>query len=105
MLPVLKTLSSAPQFPRPIFSGWCLLLIGMTLLGSSLASEGAPLKVPAPPALKFYHGVYPGGISGEEDDLTPGDLASYEKAVGRRAAWVYFSNNWYVDHKFPLKTA
>ncbi|MDX1378494.1 MAG: glycosyl hydrolase [Anaerolineales bacterium] len=71
-----------------------------------------PLPTPAvstgiqpPPNGFLYHGVFPGGRSGEEDDITPGDLISYEEAVGKKAAWVYFSNNWYTDRDFPIETA
>ncbi|MEO6054151.1 MAG: glycosyl hydrolase [Chthoniobacterales bacterium] len=85
---------------RRLFSVLCITI----LLGADFAT-GAELKVPAPPLSKFYHGIYPGGISGEEDDITPEDLVSYETALGRRATWVYFSHNWYVNHVFPLKTA
>jgi hypothetical protein len=59
--------------------------------------------VPAPGRL--YHGVYPGGITGEEDDITPADVQSYETTAGRSVAWVYFSHNWYRDRAFPLTTA
>ena len=57
-----------------------------------------------PPAGQIYHAVYPGGVTGEEDDLTPDDLRSYEQAVGKPAAWVYFSHNWYRDRRFPVET-
>lgn len=53
----------------------------------------------------IFHAVYPGGQTGEEDDITPADLASYEQTVGKTAAWVYFSNNWYRSRAFPLATA
>lgn len=53
----------------------------------------------------FYHGVYPGGRTGEEDDILPEDLAAYTRAAGRKVAWVYFSNNWYASRDFPLATA
>jgi len=33
-----------------------------------------PRKVPLPPPGYLYHGVFPGGISGEEDDLSLNDL-------------------------------
>jgi hypothetical protein len=61
--------------------------------------------VGSPPDGQLYHGIYPGGASGEEDDLTLDDLRSYEEAVGKTAAWVYFSHNWYRDRRFPLETA
>ena len=54
---------------------------------------GQQVVAPTEPAL--YHGVYPGGRTGEEDDVAPSDLQEYEAAVGHSAAWVYFSNNWY----------
>ncbi len=54
---------------------------------------------------QLYHAVYPGGVTGEEDDLTLDDLRSYEQAVGKPAAWVYFSHNWYRDRRFPLAAA
>lgn len=58
----------------------------------------------APSAPTTLHGVYPGGRTGEEDDLTPADVASYERAVGKTAAWVYFSDNWYHGRRFPTRT-
>lgn len=60
---------------------------------------------PGPATGPMLHGVYPGGISGAEDDLTLQDLRSYEETVGKPAAWVYFSNNWYADRRFPAETA
>ncbi|HNS37420.1 MAG TPA: glycosyl hydrolase [Anaerolineaceae bacterium] len=54
---------------------------------------------------QLYHGVYPGGITGEEDDLTLQDLRSYEEAVGKPAVWVFFSHNWYHGREFPTATA
>ena len=53
------------------------------------------------PAGCLYHGVYPGGITGEEDDITLADVTSYESAAGRAVAWVFFSNNWYRSRDFP----
>lgn len=58
-----------------------------------------------PPANgKLYHGVYPGGKTGEEDDITAADIRSYESAAGKGTAWVYFSDNWYRSRKFPIGT-
>jgi len=75
-------------------------------------SSGGPVNIDAivipqinnAPSGKLYHGVYPGGISGEEDDLTLKDLESYETTVGKSAAWTYFSHNWYAGRAFPLAT-
>jgi len=70
---------------------------------SSSAIESGSL--PLPPNGFLYHGVYPGGITGGESDLTIGDLRSYENTVGKTAVWVYFSHNWYEGTDFPLETA
>ncbi|HHS89122.1 MAG TPA: beta-mannanase [Rhodobacteraceae bacterium] len=63
------------------------------------------LKALSPPAGAIWHGVFPGGRSGEEDDITLADVRAYERAVGHRVAWVYFSNNWYRSRAFPNQTA
>jgi hypothetical protein len=78
------------------------LFLGLAAVVLS-AEEPARFAPPAPDRL--YHGVYPGGVTGEEDDITPADLAAYEAAVGQSVAWVYFSHNWYRDRTFPLATA
>ncbi|NLF38715.1 beta-mannanase [bacterium] len=65
----------------------------------------AQAPIEPPPAGYYYHGVYPGGVTGEEDDITPAGVASYESHAGKRVAWVYFSHNWYRDRSFPLATA
>jgi Glycosyl hydrolase family 26 len=57
-----------------------------------------------PPAGSLYHGVYPGGKTGEEDDITAASTDEYEAAVGHKVAWVYFSNNWYKSAAFPSAT-
>ncbi|MEO6846331.1 MAG: beta-mannanase [Chthoniobacterales bacterium] len=82
-----------------------ILLVGATFMLHAPIVQAAGPRVASPGPGMFYHGVYPGGKSGEEDDLTLVDLQSYEKTVGAKAAWVYFSDNWYVDRKFPLGTA
>ncbi len=69
------------------------------------ASPTPPPLIPTPPAGFSYHGVYPGGVSGEESDLTITDLHSYEQAAGKSVTWVYFSNNWYESRLFPEQTA
>ena len=81
-------------------AGFALLTAACLAAGSA---AGQPL--PAPAAGRFYHGSYPGGVSGEEDDITPRDVQTYEDVVGQKAEWVYFSNNWYAGRKFPAKTA
>ncbi len=86
----------------------CLLLGALPIARAVAAEPAAPLLKPAPPAEgKLYHGVYPGGITGDEDDLTVKDLREYEKAVGQPAAWVYFSHNWFTgkSRAFPRANA
>jgi Spherulation-specific family 4/Glycosyl hydrolase family 26 len=84
------------------------------------AAELEPMgwKVCAPPKGTLYHGVYPGHSivptgcptptdeSGAEDKITEPDLRSYtspDQGVGKDVAWVYFSNEWANDNRFPLE--
>jgi hypothetical protein len=84
----------------------CLMLIGCrTAQGQQDTLNTADRIMQVSGEGVLYHGVFPGGRIGEEDDLTPADLASYEQAVGKRTAWVYFSNNWYQNRAFPVETA
>ena len=69
-----------------------------------LASNEGP-SIPLPPDGEYLHGVYPGGRTGWEDDLTAADLHEYEEAVGRHADWVYFSDNWFRNRRFPMTTS
>jgi hypothetical protein len=79
-------------------------------------------RIAAPPSGSLYHGVYPGHCqdpdrcaepedgTGEEDNINLADLLSYSSnghGVGRDVpvAWVYFSNNWGRDERFPEATA
>jgi Glycosyl hydrolase family 26 len=86
---------------RALLVAALLLLITTT----SCAQSETPSQILLPPEGTYYHGVYPGGQSGAEDDITPADVESYEQTVGQQVAWVYFSNNWYGGSLFPLSTA
>ena len=48
---------------------------------------------------KLYHGA----IRHEDglDKPSPPRLRRYEETVGRQAAWVCFSHNWYQGETFP----
>jgi hypothetical protein len=85
------------------------ICIFLTCLGcfklAAESDESALQRLARPPEGKLYHGVYPGGKSGHEDDLTKNDLATYEKQVRQKTAWVYFSHNWFHGREFPLQTA
>ncbi len=80
---------------------------GTSRPSTSIPSSPTPILtgIPLPPQGYLYAGVFPGGVSGEEDDIDVEELRSYEQAVGKPAAWVYFSNNWYRSRSFPLETA
>ena len=80
------------------------LLLPITATAQAVSHKEA-LRILTPPAGMLLHGVYTGGITGEEDDITPADLSAYIRTVGKRPAWVYFSNNWYRSRAFPTKTA
>lgn len=69
------------------------------------ASTLTPWPTSSPSMPTYAQGVFPGGKTGEEDDLTLADLTSYEQTVGKQAAWVYFSDNWYHGRAFPTATA
>ena len=97
--------------PNPVcrLAPLAAFLLAAVCLGQEVVPPSPPrehdAKFAAPPLGKLYHGIYPGGKSGDEDDLRPRDLEEYQKAVGQQAAWVYFSNNWFRTREFPLKTA
>ena len=81
----------------------CLLVFVSILIGSLRAE--IPHIAP-PPAGTLYHGLYWGGIGTDdhdptEHDITPADVARYERAVGKKAAWIYFSHNWFESPAFP----
>ena len=38
-------------------------------------------------------------------DVTLKDVKTYQRAVGKSLAWVYFWNNWYENPHFPYQTA
>jgi len=66
-------------------------------------------RIGPPPAGKLYHGFYWGGIGTDEHDptehdVTPADLERYETAIGKKTAWIYFSDNWFESRAFPVST-
>ena len=87
-----------------------VILLSSLLVGSCIP-VGAQTSGPASSTMQssstgpIYHGIFPGGKTGDEDDITITDVTTYERAVGKKVAWVYFSNNWYSDREFPLATA
>ncbi len=89
------------------------LLVLLVLGGCQNFTLPAPPVDPGPPAKRigvpppgaYYHGVYPGQKNLEEYQITPAALYAYEQVVGRKVAWVYFSNDWFASRAFPLATA
>ncbi|HEY5778036.1 MAG TPA: glycosyl hydrolase [Terrimicrobiaceae bacterium] len=82
-----------------------MIVVAALLVGAGLSAKADSSALLPPPPGKLYYGVYPGGVDGEEDDITLQDVIGYEKAGGRRVTWVYFSNNWYESRAFPAGTA
>jgi hypothetical protein len=80
-----------------------IFAISLLLILAAGLSSASP--IPAPPTGKLYHGVFPGGVNQNEDVIEQKDLISYQQTVGKKAAWVYFSHNWFRDRSFPAQTA
>ena len=83
----------------------CRSLLGV-LCVAHLHAQSA--KIAPPPPGKLYHGFYWGGVGTDthdptEHDVTPEDVTRYEKAVGAKTTWIYFSDNWFESRKFPAK--
>ena len=83
--------------------------IVVALLSCVAALNAEPLRILAPPHGKLYHGCYWGGVGTDthdptEHDVTPEDVTRYEQAVGKRTAWIYFSDNWFESREFPDTT-
>jgi len=81
----------------------CLLWF---VCAASLHAESP--RILAPPTGKLYHGFYWGGVGTDthdptEHDVTPAAVTHYEQAVGAKAAWVYFSDNWFESRNFPIE--
>src|SRR2546425_1435551 len=70
-----------------------LLVTSAMLVVSCL---GAAQQVSAPATGKLYHGFYYDGPAADGQDPTehnvaPEDVTQYERAVGKKTAWVFFS--------------
>lgn len=83
---------------------WSFVLVVVLI---ATARAGSTILPPPPGTL--YHGCYWGGVGTDthdptEHDVSPADVGRYEQAVGKKAAWVYFSDNWFESRKFPSET-
>jgi hypothetical protein len=78
----------------------------LLLLATSTAI--AADKLAPPPPGKLYQGLYFDEPAKEHDptehDVTPADVAKFEKAIGKKTAWVFFSDNWFESRAFPAAT-
>jgi hypothetical protein len=74
------------------------LFILLVFAGRIVAAPISP-----PPPGKLYHGFYYDGPELNEHDVTPADVARYEEAVGKKTAWVFFSDNWFESRNFPAQ--
>ena len=101
---------------RALIKNIFIILLVMLAAGAALllAGGGIPLHagrmekpptIEAPPGGCLYHGAYISGPSPKDDTAAPSDLASYEAAVGKAAAWVYCSNHWFQSRAFPASAA
>lgn len=82
------------------------LATGLPVLPAMAATPHArAVAALTPPRGRLIHGTYPGGFTGEEDDITLAQVQAYERAVGKHVAWVYFSHNWFQGRRFPTQTA
>lgn len=72
---------------------------------SAAAASAAPARIVPPPPGALYLGAYPGWGTGEENRVTRKRIETYFTRVGRRAAWVYFSNEWGEEGvRFPSRS-
>ncbi len=79
--------------------------MGMILLAVTLT--GAPSVAP-PPDGKLYQGLYFDEPAADHDptenDVTAKNVARFEESMGKKTAWVFFSDNWFESRKFPMAT-
>src|SRR5438874_3852154 len=81
-----------------------ILLPFFGILAAVFEAGGAERVMP-PPQGKLYQGLYfdepMAGGDPTEHDVTSADVARWEKTLGTKTAWVYFSNNWSESRHFP----
>ncbi len=92
-------------FFAPVLIALLLLAPSMQVAQAQALTHADALKAVSPAPGKLLLGVFPGGTTGAEDDITPAQVTSYERAVRHKVNWVYFSHNWYQGHAFPTSTA
>ena len=103
--PPLRLQGSSKNLAKALASAFVAMFLTLAPVSADTASHTQALAALTPPAGKLLFGAYVGGITGEEDDMTLANVKAYERTVGHRIAWVYFSNNWYRSRAFPEETA
>jgi glycosyl hydrolase family 26 len=82
-----------------------LLLLSAAI---SIASAHAAQRIVPPPPGNLYQGLYfdepPAGRDPTEHDITPENVARFEKTLGTKTAWIFFSDNWSESREFPAAT-
>lgn len=73
-----------------------------------IAARGEVSLAP-PPSGKLYQGFFfsavsPGSDDANEHNVTAADVLQFERAIGKKASWVYFSENWFESRTFPEAT-
>ena len=63
--------------------------------------ESVSIKL-LPPSKGVYHAAFP-GLGPTEDIVTSQRVLSFEKMVGKKIVWAYFSNNWGDGISFPKR--
>ncbi len=103
---VLSAQKFSPIPFRLMFRTRLFLLVVVWL--SVLFSTARAQKIAAPPEGKFYQGVYydepVAGNDPTEHDVTVADVDRFEKAIGAKIVWVFFSQNWFESRRFPSTT-
>ncbi len=94
----------AGRWPTAVLAALLAVVGAGSLPVAGEAAAPTPVILPPGDGCR-YHGVYPGGVTGYEDDIRPRDVDAYEAATGHRVAWVYLSDNWFHGRAFPTVTA
>jgi hypothetical protein len=87
----------------------CALAAGCVLGATTPVDSRTAVALAPPPPGKFYQGFFfsaPGAGSDDanEHNVTAPDVLRFERAVGKKTSWVYFSDNWFESRAFPAAT-
>jgi hypothetical protein len=85
------------------------LAAGCAFHAALSVADGAAIALAPPPPGKLYQGFFYSAVSPESDDanehnVTAADVVKFEQTIGKKATWVYFSDNWFESRAFPEAT-